>query len=292
MKERILTTSNNFTTDIEDSLQVSSKRRISVCSCQQSKKYPICDGTHKIFNKETNSNLQPIIIETNLKENIFPEQNSSNSNSSNSSSSSSSSHSKKHHSKHHKHSDHHEKTKMEKEDSESLDDNQTNENEKKKLRYEYNFVETKNSEEDDKEKDLNQNDEKEEDISVSSTRQRKPKHSSCKPPSFKFIPPIPLPEEPPFPKVNRKEIDAVYSKEEVAKHNKENDLWMIINGSVYDLTPYVSYHPGSRNSLLKFAGTDGSINVQFHSSKMMKLLNTYFYIGKLEGHDSSSCVIS
>jgi len=94
-------------------------------------------------------------------------------------------------------------------------------------------------------------------------------------------------------KVDRKKITAEFTEEEVAKHNTKDDCWMIIKGHVYDVTAYFAYHPGGERALLKFAGKDGTENVQFHSSKMMELLNNYFYVGKLKRQEeSSSCTIS
>jgi len=45
---------------------------------------------------------------------------------------------------------------------------------------------------------------------------------------------------------------------------------------------------------MNFAGKDGTENVEFHSSKMMFLLDKYFYIGKLQKDPSESgnCIIS
>ena len=34
------------------------------------------------------------------------------------------------------------------------------------------------------------------------------------------------------------------SAEEVAKHSKEDDCWIVVNGKVYDLTKFAPSHPG------------------------------------------------
>ena len=67
---------------------------------------------------------------------------------------------------------------------------------------------------------------------------------------------------------------------------------MIVKGHVYDITPYVLIHPGGKKAILRFAGKDGSENVEFHSKKMMKLLNSYLYLGRLDTTAKDMCTIS
>ena len=39
-----------------------------------------------------------------------------------------------------------------------------------------------------------------------------------------------------------------FTKEEVLKHDKEDDCWLIVSGSVYDVTRWLPRHPGKRNN--------------------------------------------
>ncbi|EFA84275.1 hypothetical protein PPL_03352 [Heterostelium album PN500] len=40
-------------------------------------------------------------------------------------------------------------------------------------------------------------------------------------------------------------------------------------------------HPGGKRALIRFAGKDGTENVQFHSKTMLQLLNNHYFIGHL-----------
>ncbi|PXF46479.1 CDGSH iron-sulfur domain-containing protein 1 [Gracilariopsis chorda] len=39
-----------------------------VCRCWQSKKFPLCDGSHNAYNKETGSHVGPLVISAQPKE--------------------------------------------------------------------------------------------------------------------------------------------------------------------------------------------------------------------------------
>lgn len=42
------------------------------------------------------------------------------------------------------------------------------------------------------------------------------------------------------------------------QHNKREDAWSAINGKVYNITPYIPFHPGGEKELMRAAGRDGS----------------------------------
>lgn len=55
-------------------------------------------------------------------------------------------------------------------------------------------------------------------------------------------------------KVQQPSGGRLISKEEVAKHNKQSDLWLIIHGKVYDVSKFVEEHPGGVDVINDGAG--------------------------------------
>ena len=49
-----------------------------------------------------------------------------------------------------------------------------------------------------------------------------------------------------------------YSMEEVAKHNKKDDLWIVVKGIVLDVTNWLDEHPGGPQALFSHMGRDAS----------------------------------
>lgn len=62
----------------------------------------------------------------------------------------------------------------------------------------------------------------------------------------------------PFKRMKRK-----FTEEEVSKHTELNDLWLIIDGKVYDFSKYWEVHPGGK-AIFKNAGKDSSLG--FHGN--------------------------
>lgn len=48
----------------------------------------------------------------------------------------------------------------------------------------------------------------------------------------------------------------LFTREEVRKHCTRTDCWIVVDRCVYDITEYVSRHPGGAGVLLEYAGRD------------------------------------
>eukprot|EP01125_Pyxidicula_operculata_P008679 TRINITY_DN2892_c0_g1_i2.p1 TRINITY_DN2892_c0_g1~~TRINITY_DN2892_c0_g1_i2.p1 ORF type:complete len:194 (-),score=38.52 TRINITY_DN2892_c0_g1_i2:38-619(-) len=94
----------------------------------------------------------------------------------------------------------------------------------------------------------------------------------------------PIAQPQPTPEVSK--VHTKFSMEEVAKHNQADNLWLVIENQVYDLTKYFKYHPGGDMMLLG-AGRDATdlfIN-NFHSDRAKKILQKY-HIGEVDNNNN------
>lgn len=78
-----------------------------------------------------------------------------------------------------------------------------------------------------------------------------------------------------------------YSKAEIAMHASENDCWLLIDGTVYDVTKFISEHPGGAREILNICGQDATNAFQTqggqgdHSNQAQDMLQDYT-IGSVE----------
>ncbi|RNE94902.1 cytochrome b5-like [Trypanosoma conorhini] len=82
-------------------------------------------------------------------------------------------------------------------------------------------------------------------------------------------------------------MQKIISFSEVEKHAQEDDLWLVINKKVYDVTKFVDQHPGGVDTLTGVAGKDGTddFNSVGHSDTAKEELDKY-YIGDLDPNDA------
>lgn len=69
-----------------------------------------------------------------------------------------------------------------------------------------------------------------------------------------------------------------YTLAEIAAHATAASCWSAINGTVYDLTSWISQHPGGEGAILSICGKDGSAafnNQHGGQSRPEKILATY-----------------
>ena len=52
-----------------------------------------------------------------------------------------------------------------------------------------------------------------------------------------------------------------FTREEVSKHNKKGDCWIILNGYVYNVTKFLNIHPGGSRIISIYAGQDATVIV-------------------------------
>jgi cytochrome b involved in lipid metabolism len=55
--------------------------------------------------------------------------------------------------------------------------------------------------------------------------------------------PVPTPTPTPTPPAPIPPVKT-YTTSEVAKHDTRNDCWLILSNGIYDVTPFISRHPG------------------------------------------------
>ncbi|KAJ6760390.1 CYTOCHROME B5 [Salix purpurea] len=75
----------------------------------------------------------------------------------------------------------------------------------------------------------------------------------------------------------------VYLFDEIAKHNKTKDCWLIISGKVYDVTSFMDDHPGGDEVLLSSTGKDATNDFEDvgHSDDAREMMEKYV-IGEVD----------
>jgi len=70
----------------------------------------------------------------------------------------------------------------------------------------------------------------------------------------------------------------------VKKHSTASDCWSVVSGGVYDLTQWITKHPGGASAIRELCGvdaTDAFVGRHGGSADPERALSNYF-IGKLD----------
>lgn len=75
-----------------------------------------------------------------------------------------------------------------------------------------------------------------------------------------------------------------FSFSEIQSRSSKNNCWTVINGEVYDLTQWISKHPGGSKAILSLCGKDGSLLFNQQHGEFKQALNILegLKIGTLE----------
>ncbi|MCJ1471784.1 hypothetical protein MMC13_000425 [Lambiella insularis] len=78
-------------------------------------------------------------------------------------------------------------------------------------------------------------------------------------------------------------MSKTFSLGDVAAHKKPDDLWIIVDEDVYDLTKFQTEHPGGQKILQRVAGKDASKQFwKYHNESILKKYKGQLQVGSLD----------
>ncbi|KAL2753204.1 hypothetical protein ACRALDRAFT_1065447 [Sodiomyces alcalophilus JCM 7366] len=78
-------------------------------------------------------------------------------------------------------------------------------------------------------------------------------------------------------------MSKVFTASDVASHNKPDDLYIIVDGDVYDCTKFQDDHPGGKKILQRVAGKDASKQFwKYHNAGVLKKYQAKLQVGSLD----------
>ncbi|KAL8286548.1 hypothetical protein RQP46_004565 [Phenoliferia psychrophenolica] len=75
-------------------------------------------------------------------------------------------------------------------------------------------------------------------------------------------------------------MSQTFTLKDVEAHASEKSAWIIVEGSVYDMTEFLEEHPGGKKILLNSCGKDSTEKFwKFHSKKVLTKTAKPFLLG-------------
>jgi flavocytochrome c len=79
-----------------------------------------------------------------------------------------------------------------------------------------------------------------------------------------------------------------FTMEEVGKHNKKEDLWVVVKGVVLDVTNWLDEHPGGPQAIMNFMGRDATEEFEMlHDDEVIPKYAAKQVIGRVKGQTPS-----
>ncbi|KMP06961.1 fumarate reductase [Coccidioides immitis RMSCC 2394] len=79
-----------------------------------------------------------------------------------------------------------------------------------------------------------------------------------------------------------------FTMEEVAKHNKKDDLWIVVKGVVMDVSNWLDEHPGGAQALFSHMGKDATEEFEMlHDDEVIPKYASQIVIGRVKGQTPS-----
>ena len=84
-----------------------------------------------------------------------------------------------------------------------------------------------------------------------------------------------------------------YTLEDVSVHNTKDDCWIIINDGVYDVTEFLSIHPGGKSIVISVAGKDATEYFhELHRPDILEEVGNDYLIGHVDNESNSLARLS
>ncbi|KAH6896844.1 acyl-CoA dehydrogenase/oxidase [Thelonectria olida] len=78
-------------------------------------------------------------------------------------------------------------------------------------------------------------------------------------------------------------MSKIFTSSDVASHNKPGDLFIVVDGDVYDVTKFQDDHPGGKKILQRVAGKDASKQFwKYHNEGILKKYQAKLQVGSLD----------
>ncbi|OAR02648.1 hypothetical protein LLEC1_04433, partial [Akanthomyces lecanii] len=78
-------------------------------------------------------------------------------------------------------------------------------------------------------------------------------------------------------------MSKTFTVSDVASHNKADNLYIIVDGDVYDVTKFQDDHPGGKKILQRVGGKDASKQFwKYHNEGILKKWHGRLHVGSLD----------